>query len=248
MPAKVFLDVGAHVGETLEVVLHPRYGFNRIVCFEPTSECQAQLLRFDDPRVTVCPFGLWKDTTKRAIFAPGTTGASIFARGHDPGEHEIATFVKASDWFRLNVAADDVVYVKLNCEGSECDILDDLIDSNEIRNVREMVVHWDVRKNPSQAHREAEVRQRLRALGFRRALDATWVMYGHTHQAKTRHWLHAVGADTESTVRCRVRRLRMITVPRVAGSLRRLVRRVTPEPAFRRLQQGWRRVRYRASR
>ncbi|MGQ0802747.1 MAG: FkbM family methyltransferase [Actinomycetota bacterium] len=243
---KLFLDVGAHVGETLEAVLDPRYGFDRIVCFEPTSECQTQLLGFDDTRVTVCPFGLWNETTERAIFAPGTLGASIFDRGHDLDEHEMARFVKASDWFRDNVAADDVVYVKLNCEGSECDILDDLIDSGEIRKVEEMVVHWDVRKIPSHAHREGEVRQRLRALGFRNALDAGWVMYGRTVEAKTHHWLHALGADTESTVLRRVRRFRMITVPRIARGLRGLVRRVTPDPAFRRLQKGWRRVRYRA--
>ena len=36
---KVFLDVGAHLGETLEVVQDRRWGFERIVSFEPAPGC-----------------------------------------------------------------------------------------------------------------------------------------------------------------------------------------------------------------
>jgi hypothetical protein len=36
---KVFLDVGAHEGSSLNVVRDPKYGFDRIYCFEHASAC-----------------------------------------------------------------------------------------------------------------------------------------------------------------------------------------------------------------
>jgi len=33
---KVFLDIGAHLGETLSEIRKEQYGFDRIVCFEPS--------------------------------------------------------------------------------------------------------------------------------------------------------------------------------------------------------------------
>ena len=36
---KIFLDVGAHIGETVKIVLDPKYGFDAIYCFEPSEEC-----------------------------------------------------------------------------------------------------------------------------------------------------------------------------------------------------------------
>jgi hypothetical protein len=44
---KVFLDVGAHLGETLEAALDPRYAFDRIYCFEPAQTCRAQLEAYE---------------------------------------------------------------------------------------------------------------------------------------------------------------------------------------------------------
>jgi len=34
---RIFLDVGGHHGETLDVALDPRWGFDKIYCFEPAS-------------------------------------------------------------------------------------------------------------------------------------------------------------------------------------------------------------------
>ena len=194
---KIFLDVGAHTGETVRAVLDPKYRFDRIFCFEPVESCRRQLARFPDPRVVVLPFGLWKETTEREIYGPGAMGASLFADMpvEDASRTERCHFVAASEWFRENIDAQDSVYMKLNCEGSECDILDDLVDTGEFFKVTQVMVDFDVRKIPSQRHREAETRKRVEESGLRNFRYCEDVMTGATHALRIQHWLRMVGAN-----------------------------------------------------
>jgi FkbM family methyltransferase len=191
---KVFLDVGAHVGETLKPALDPRYRLDRIVCFEPVEACCAILEKQADERVEICRFGLWKETSRLPIYGPGALGATLFGEGDRPGQTEIVELRRASDWFKDNISEDDEVYLKLNCGGSECDILDDLLDSEEIRKVRSILVDFDVRKIPSLAHREGEVRERLKGTGYSQVLCLKDRYKGPTHTATVENWLRAAGA------------------------------------------------------
>lgn len=186
---KIFLDVGAHTGETVEAVLDPRYGFDRIVCFEPVQSCAQSLRRFGDPRVEVCVFGLWKESCERPVFDPGGLGGSIFADRSRTGQAETCRFVRATDWFREQVGPGDSVWMKLNCEGSECDILEDLVHSGEMDKVAHVMVDFDVRKIPSQRHREAEVRALFGGPRRTRIALREAAMIGDTHAARIRHWL-----------------------------------------------------------
>src|SRR5262249_33531928 len=124
---KVFLDVGAHDGASLHAVRDPKYGFDRIYCFEPASSCWPVLEAVSDERVTVCRFGLWDRTGEHTLYDTGSVGASVFAdkfAGARAGEP--ARFVRATDWFLDNLGERDVVFLKLNCEGAEVDIVEDL--------------------------------------------------------------------------------------------------------------------------
>jgi FkbM family methyltransferase len=192
---RVFLDVGAHTGETVRAVLDPVYRFDWIVCFEPTTACCEQLGEFGDPRITICQFGLWKETAARPLFKPGDVGGSIFSHANDGEAQEMCRFVKAGDWFRENIQGREIVFMKLNCEGSECDIVDDLLDSGEFAKVDFMMIDFDVRRIPSQRHREAEVRSRLAEFRFPKVSFCEEVMVGLTHVARIQNWLRVVGAD-----------------------------------------------------
>lgn len=194
---RIFLDVGAHLGETVRAVVDPVYRLDRIVCFEPVKDCCEQLKRIGDRRVVVLPFGLWKETCERPVFGAGGLAGSIFPdmKSHNGSTLEMCRFVKASDWFRENVEAEDTVFLKLNCEGSECDIIDDLLDSAEFEKVDFMMIDFDVRKIPSQKYRRREVKSRLRKYPFPRVSFCKDVMVGPTHEARIRNWLHVVGAD-----------------------------------------------------
>lgn len=196
---KVFLDVGAHTGETLRAVRDPKYGFGRIFCFEPSAASREELARIHDRRVAICPFGLWNETGEHLLHDSGSLGASLFAdkfRTQRPGER--ARFVRATEWFQANLDQDDEIYLKLNCEGAEFDIVEDLLDSGELANVRSVMIDPDVRKIPSQAHREHEVVERLREAGLANYVFEQDVMIGTTHRERIQNWLRRAGAETPS--------------------------------------------------
>ena len=202
---KVFLDVGAHEGSTLLAVRDPKYAFDRIYCFEPASSCWPALERLADARVTICRFGLWNQTTTRTLYDPGSRGASMYAdKFRDAPTHEEIKLVRASDWFRENVRDGDDVFMKLNCEGAEVDIVEDLLDSGLLAGVRSVMIDPDVRKIPSQAHRERELRERLAASALANYAMEDEVMVGTTHRARIQHWLGVAGAE-ERTLRARAR-------------------------------------------
>jgi FkbM family methyltransferase len=220
---KVFLDVGAHEGETLDAVRDPKFGFERIYCFEPASPCWPALETVRDRRVTICRFGLWNQTTEHDLFDAGSIGASLFAdKFKEARSAAPARFVRATDWFRENLAAEDDVYVKLNCEGAEVDIVEDLLDSGELARVRAVMIDPDVRKVPSQAHRERELRERLAASGLTNYAMEADVMIGATHRERIHHWLHAVGAEGRGATR-RMRQAAFLGA-RTLGRLRRHAR------------------------
>lgn len=130
--AKVFLDIGAHLGETLSVVRHPRWGFDKIVCFEPASVCWPQIEALVDERVELCRFGLWSEDATMTLHNPGSVGASIAADGGAVIDTMECTFRDAATWFAEYVAESDVVYAKINIEGAEADLIARLFTSGEL--------------------------------------------------------------------------------------------------------------------
>jgi len=123
---KIFLDVGGHIGQTLHEVVAARYGFDKIYCFEPAECCWKDLEAFTDPRIELCRYGLWNQTCQKELHGAGGMGASIYsdadALTNDAATREGAKLTidlqRASDWMASHVKPGDVVYMKLNCEGS----------------------------------------------------------------------------------------------------------------------------------
>ncbi|RJR26971.1 FkbM family methyltransferase [candidate division WWE3 bacterium] len=188
---KIFLDVGAHTGETLKIALEDKYKFEKIYCFEPVRECCNEIRKFSDNRVTVCEFGLWDKDGSKHLYNPGSKGASVFK---DKFKDEVASqsldFVRASKWFSENITSDDTVYLKLNCEGAECAILDDLIDSGEYKKINVVMVDFDVRKIPSQKHRMEEMKEKLNKLNIPKVFYIDEYRLGRgTHNFFTHYWL-----------------------------------------------------------
>jgi FkbM family methyltransferase len=242
---RIFLDVGAHTGETLRAVLDPRYRFDPIMCFEPAAACVESLKRFRDHRCRILPFGLWRESGELPLYDPGSVGASIYADKQGTDEKEIVNVVRATDWFRQNIRLEDTVFLKLNCEGAECDILEDLLHSGEIRKVDHLLVHFDVRKIRSQVHREEEVSGALEAAGIKDFVRAEDVLIGPSHIARVRNWLESVGADEYfrlrpmERVRSSLRTLQFVHLPAAVQhlGLGRVARRMFP-PAWHALLQS----------
>lgn len=193
--SKIFLDVGAHTGQTLAAAIDASFRFDRIFCFEPVRSCWGKLKNVADARVRVERFGLWNQTCEKPVYQPGSKGGSLWRKDNATSdETELCRFRRASDWFKDNVNDGDTVFLKLNCEGAECDILDDLLDSGEFRKVSFVMIHFDVRKISSEKHREAGLRNRLSGIEFPRVAFSEQVMAGPTHETQIKNWLRVVGA------------------------------------------------------
>jgi FkbM family methyltransferase len=71
---KIFIDIGAHIGQTLHEVSKEKYAFDKIVCFEPSSLCWDELkkIALEDDRIEICEFGLSNKNQDIELFMPGT--------------------------------------------------------------------------------------------------------------------------------------------------------------------------------
>jgi len=168
---RIFIDVGAHEGQTIETVLAPEFKIDLVYAFEPSPTCYGILLKnfSGNSKVIILNFGLWKETQELLLHNESTQGASIYSdyqttwKGH--GKETLCSFVKASEWFRNNLGGGEI-FLKLNCEGCECEIINDLIDSGEFNKLKAVLVDYDVRKSSSLRCQEAELKKRIACLNI----------------------------------------------------------------------------------
>lgn len=170
---RIFIDVGGHYGETLNFALDPQWGFDLIYSIEPCAACVSVLRSFSDRRLRVEPIALSDHNGTAELQGAGLRGGSLYAgkrvieRNENVIRAETITLVRASEWFAAKIPAGAEVFLKMNCEGSEVDILSDLLDSGEIAKVSNAYIDFDIRKVAGQEHRQAEIEARLRTAGLR---------------------------------------------------------------------------------
>lgn len=175
---RVFIDVGAHYGETLDVALNPTWGFDRIHLIEPASACQPLLLQFRDPRITIHPLAIGAKNGNASLYGTGLLGATLFpskAQKADPRDitTEKVQLVRASEWFRENIPEDAEAFIKFNCEGAECDIIDDLLSCGLGARLTSLYIDFDIRKVQGEAHRQFETEEALRRASVRYSTSET---------------------------------------------------------------------------
>jgi len=190
---RIFLDIGAHEGQTVEAVSD--MDFDRIFAFEPMPEQYARLVeRFGDREdITLLNFGLSNVTATLPVYGGNDhLEASVYPTGAtvDEGVVTECDFVSATEWFEGNLTDSDEVYVKINCEGSEVDILGDLVESGEIWKIHSVTVCFDVQNILGQEHREWETRQAMDEIGFN---VGRWHLFGaavgDTHRDRLLDWM-----------------------------------------------------------
>jgi FkbM family methyltransferase len=210
---RTFLDIGAHLGETLSIVRAKRWHFDRIVCFEPAAVCWPSIEALADERVTICHFGLWKEPATIALHNPGSVGASIAPDAKVVTQTIDCRFEDAAAWFAEHLSDKETVFVKINVEGAEADIVDRLAAADQLRRIDHLLIHFDVRKSPTLAHREAALRAQLDAAGIE-WINADVIEFGGVYRG-TRNWLLWCEADA------RFRDLRYRYFKRVEHRVRR---------------------------
>ncbi|HEY0098616.1 MAG TPA: FkbM family methyltransferase [Pyrinomonadaceae bacterium] len=194
--AKIFIDVGGHLGETVEAVIDPKYGFDVIYSFEPVSSCCERIRQIRDSRVRVMTVGLSNRDFEASIHNPGSLGASLYEDAPDAqGKSEKCRFIEAARFFREHIKQSDRVYLKLNCEGSEVDVIENLIINDEWSKVTNAMIDFDARKIPSQRLRVESVTNLLVKTGMDNYQFPEDYMYGTgSHFGGIKNWLNKTGA------------------------------------------------------
>ena len=195
---KIFLDIGANEGQTLNEVIKKEYAFDKIICFEPSKIFLIKLNKFalSDKRIQICNFGLSNKNEEVKLFEAGTLSGSIFKREDiDKSNSEIIKLVDTQEWFNKNIKSDDLVFVKINCEGSEVDILDSLIEGGGINNIYSVLITFDIREFEKLQHKEIEIRRRLKDKKLTNYCFSDHMMIGNTHEKRIKNWLKTFGAN-----------------------------------------------------
>jgi len=165
--AKIFLDIGAHVGESAAAALDERHKFDKIHCFEPAKASYNKIKK--DARIVIHKFGLFNKTCILPLYGAGSVGASVFKDKPIANRKnyldERCNFIKASDWFSENVSANDYVVAKVNTEGAEIEILNDLLDTGEYDKINHLMISFDVSKIKGKEYLESELLSRLKKTG-----------------------------------------------------------------------------------
>lgn len=149
-----------------------------------------ELLQYSDGRVVVCPFGLWSVNEKLNIYSPHTMAASVFSDHQDnEGGSVLCDFIVASEWFASNLRSDDIIFMKINCEGSECTIIENLVRSDELRKVTSFMIDFDAYKIPSQRHAPVRLLHLLDQHKYYNFVTCEQVMHGATHFDRICNWI-----------------------------------------------------------
>ena len=195
--SKIFLDVGAHLGETAQVALEKQYAFDRICCFEPSTKCRSQLeaLAQADPRVELYPFGLGAADCRKWLRKSGEVGATVMGNDSLPEtpDSEFVAFRDVAAWMDQNLEAEDFCVMKVNCEGSEVEILERLLEAKKLNYFYSVVISWDIREQQEGTALEAALRRKIRESGALNCCSSDDVLLGETHAARLRYWMKLFG-------------------------------------------------------
>jgi FkbM family methyltransferase len=171
-PDPVIVDCGSNIG--MATLYWKRvYPAARILGFEPNARCRQLALRnLEANRLTGCeihPFAVGREEQERAFFINPERPASLrgsFLRERALGEASAVAVTRLSRWL-----PERVDLLKLDVEGAEHEVLEELISSGSLARVERMVIEYHHHLAPGD-DRLAGFLNRLEASGFTYALDA----------------------------------------------------------------------------
>ena len=146
----LFLDIGAHTGEALEEALRPVYKISKAYAIEPSRFGNNKLAKFKDNRVEIFSLAVSNYNGTAKLFAAGSVGGGLFL---DKQRHwnnvEMVRVVKFSEWATENLNSYYDIYIKINVEGSEFFILQEILKIHEKFKIKSILLSIDIYKVPS---------------------------------------------------------------------------------------------------
>lgn len=197
--AKLFIDVGGFHGEASHAALDPRFGFDKVYCIEPVPECCDYIrTRLSDSRLNIVQAALADRDGEASLYGPSTLAGSLFS-DHihvDACASIHCKTIRASRFLEGIFQPGDRIWLKLNCEGSEIPVLEDLISTGWFARIESALLDFDAIKIPSLLKRHEAVTRSISSLSSRNWYLPEQVQYGQQCTfGGIRNWLivsHAV--------------------------------------------------------
>ncbi len=176
-----FFDVGANIGQTFWDFLNPRPEFDgwEIWCFEPSPRHLGELMHTAKNQagrysIHVCPFGLSGSTCVHKFYMKDDPRGDSFeedlssdhqTQNVDTEYSVYVSTVNAGPFILDHTGFDDEIVLKLDCEGSEYNILAALLyEPNAIKRLRQIFVEWH-RIGSKPSHSTQELRDAYQGAG-----------------------------------------------------------------------------------
>lgn len=146
----LLIDIGAHFGESLEEALRPIYKIDCVYAIEPSSVAIKKLSRFKDKRLNIYPIAVSNYNGKANLFSAGAVGGGLFSDKRRHWENiETVNVVKFSEWAMSNLSESENIFIKINVEGSELYILQEILTIYKKLNIKSILLSIDIEKVPS---------------------------------------------------------------------------------------------------
>jgi FkbM family methyltransferase len=191
----VFVDVGGNVGQTVAIILNGSWKFDHIHTFEPDPECANTIrTRFSDAiatgKLSVHQAALGRADGEAILTGSNAKGDATTVRDFiaDDARSVKCRMVDAAKFVDELASRGDAIYMKVNCEGAEIEILDRLCELEKVDAFRSIMVHFDIVYSPGGYYAKRRVLSNCRAKRLP-VLRSEHVLVGKSYEAKIANWL-----------------------------------------------------------
>lgn len=142
----IFVEIGAHFGQSCEIARNPKYSFKEFWLFEPAPEPLLKLTTINDSRYRIFPFGLGSEDKEVLLYKSGSKGASVLREKFSSNMEipYIKIQIRKASTVLSPILLKYRVFLKINCEGSEIEILNDLLDCGLLNSSHSILVDFDI--------------------------------------------------------------------------------------------------------
>lgn len=164
---RIFIDLGAHIGESVKFFRkhHPQGNEFEVFCFEPLPANIEKLKELDN--VTIIPKAAATYNSSRSFYTGLPESGSLSDKkrtgGLDGKTRIIVQTIDFTDWFYgiLSRCPVSEIWLKMNIEGVEYDIIEKMYDRELIQFVHKWFVQWHYAKIELPKHKHDEIKHMI---------------------------------------------------------------------------------------
>ncbi|HUZ66605.1 MAG TPA: FkbM family methyltransferase [Beijerinckiaceae bacterium] len=190
----ILIDIGGHLGQTVEVALDGSWRFDHVYTFEPHPDCAVEIRhRFSDAiaagRLTVHQAAVGARTEEITLLGDNSGGGATIVPGMlvDESRRVTAPCIDVNAFIETSAGLGDRLYIKLNCEGGEVAIVERLCDLRDKGVLHSIMADFDIVKSRGGFYVKRETIRRASSARLPLVLSEN-VMVGKSHAARTANW------------------------------------------------------------